>query len=153
MASFKGWSVKCLCLPGSHMRIYNSRMKGLQSGWQVWSNWGVLPYNHPAPPEYENSKTWKRNTQRQWSVWYTTVRLIITHCEEIQPALRTQEIECPKDMYVKITNLKTILKILMEITQISHKCHVSHLQRSMHQKHSRAVRWQVHWLWKRSVLK
>lgn len=68
------------------------------------------------------------------------MRLIITHCDEIQPALRTQEIESPKDMYVKITNLKTILKILMEITQISHKCHVSHLQGSMHQKHSRAVR-------------
>lgn len=94
-------SIKCLCLPGSDMRIYSSRMKGLQSGWKVGSNWGVLPYNHPAPPEYENSKTLKRNTQRQWSTWCTTVSLIITHCEEIQPALRTHDCGCPKDMYVQ----------------------------------------------------
>lgn len=133
VASSKGWSIKCLCLPGSDMTIYNSRMKGLQSGCKVGSNWGILPYNHPAPPEHENSETLKRNTQRQWSIWHTTVSLIITHCDEITDemfltALRTQEVGCPKDMYVqKMTNLKIILKILAEITPIPLKCHIFHL--------------------------
>lgn len=125
VASSKSYTIKCLCLHGSDQRIYNSGRKGLQSGWKVGSNWGVLSYNHPAPPEYENSKTLKRNTQRQWSFWYTTVSLIIIHRDEIQPALRSW---VPKGMYVqKMTNLKITLKILAEITQIPHKCHISHL--------------------------
>ena len=101
-------------------------MKGLQSGWKARSNWGVLPYNHPASPEHENSKNLKRNTQSQRSIWYTS--LIIIHCDGIQTALRTQEVGPPKTcVYKKMNNLKITLKILAEITQIPCKCHASHL--------------------------